>query len=113
MGEVFNGSIGYVADYQNHVEGLFNYPMFFTLHNVYGDGASMYNIRVTYNSEQAAFKDVDALGSFMNNHDNSRWLANWPGKISGFKSAVTFTTETSSTSAEEMTLLTVSPCGTP
>mgnify|MGYP001027079231 CR=1 FL=1 len=90
MGEVFNGSISYVADYQNHVEGLFNYPMFFTLHNVYGDGASMYNIRVTYNSEQAAFKDVDALGSFMNNHDNSRWLANWPGKISGFKSAVTF-----------------------
>ena len=48
MGEVFNGSISYVADYQNHVEGLFNYPMFFTLHSVYGDGQSMYAIRTTY-----------------------------------------------------------------
>lgn len=38
MGEVFNGDIGFVADYQNHVEGLFNYPMFFTLHNVFGSG---------------------------------------------------------------------------
>jgi len=48
MGEVFNSNIGYVADYQNHVEALFNYPMFWTLHSVYGDGASMYNIRTTY-----------------------------------------------------------------
>lgn len=38
MGEVFNGDIGFVADYQNHVEGLFNYPMFFTLHDVFGSG---------------------------------------------------------------------------
>jgi glycosidase len=26
----------------------------------------------------------------MNNHDNSRWLANWPGKFAGFKAAVVF-----------------------
>lgn len=26
----------------------------------------------------------------MNNHDNSRWLANWPGQYAGFKSAVVF-----------------------
>lgn len=48
MGEVFNGDIGFVADYQKHVDGLFNYPMFFTLHNVYGSGSSMYDIRTTY-----------------------------------------------------------------
>lgn len=48
MGEVFNGDIGFVADYQRHVDALFNYPMFFTLHNVYGSGQSMYQIRTTY-----------------------------------------------------------------
>ncbi len=90
MGEVFNGSISYVSDYQNHVDALFNYPMFFTLHSVYGDGQSMYQIRTIYEQEDAAFNDVDALGSFMNNHDNSRWLANWPGKFAGFKAAVVF-----------------------
>lgn len=38
MGECFNGNVDYVAPYQNHVEGLFNYPMYFTLHDVYGSG---------------------------------------------------------------------------
>jgi alpha-amylase len=36
MGEVYNTSAPYVADYQNYVTALFNYPMFFNLHSVYG-----------------------------------------------------------------------------
>ena len=31
MGECFNGDVGFVADYQNYVTGLFNYPMYFTI----------------------------------------------------------------------------------
>lgn len=80
MGEVFNGDIGYVADYQNHVTAVFNYPMFFTLHDVFGSGQSMYTIRTQYAAEDAAFVDVDILGSFMDNHDNARWLCDFPGK---------------------------------
>lgn len=38
MGEVFNGDSGYVGDYQNHVTGLFNYPMYFTIKDVFGSG---------------------------------------------------------------------------
>lgn len=48
MGEVYNTSASYVADYQNYVTALFNYPMFFTLHDVYGVGNSMFGIRVLY-----------------------------------------------------------------
>ena len=48
MGEVFNGSVPYVSDYQNYVSALFNYPMFFTLHDVYGSGNSMFSIRTLY-----------------------------------------------------------------
>jgi alpha-amylase len=84
MGEVFNGDAYYVGDYQKHVSALFNYPMFFTLHDVYGSGNSMYNIRTVYINEEKAFTDVDALGSFMNNHDNARWLNSFPGNIPGF-----------------------------
>ena len=36
MGECFNGDIGFVADYQNYVTALFNYPMFFAIRDVYG-----------------------------------------------------------------------------
>jgi alpha-amylase len=50
----------------------------------------MYKIRTTYNSEQASFKDVDALGSFMNNHDNARWLSSFPNNIPAFQNAVVF-----------------------
>ena len=74
MGECFNGDVGFVADYQNYVTGLFNYPMYFTIQDVFGRGESMYNIRNRYSEEEAAFKDVDALGSFMDNHDNARFL---------------------------------------
>ena len=37
----------------------------------------MYGIRNRYKEEDAAFKDVDALGSFMDNHDNARFLSNF------------------------------------
>ena len=90
MGEVFNGDVGYVADYQHHVTALFNYPMFFTLHDVFGSGHSMYGIRSQYEAEDSAFVDVDALGSFMDNHDNARWLCDFPGNQPGFMNAVTF-----------------------
>lgn len=38
MGECFNGDIDFVGSYQGSVEALFNYPMFFTIHDVFGNG---------------------------------------------------------------------------
>ena len=90
MGECFNGDVCFVADYQNYVTGLFNYPMYFTIQDVFGRGESMYNIRNRYSEEEAAFKDVDALGSFMDNHDNARFLSNFQGNWAGFLNAITF-----------------------
>ena len=50
----------------------------------------MYTLRTLYDQEQQSFKDVDLLGSFMDNHDNARFLCIFPGNITGFKSAITF-----------------------
>ena len=74
MGEVFNGDPNYVGDYQNHVTGLFNYPMYFTIRDVFGSGQSMINIKNRFAEEQSKFKDIDALGIFVDNHDNARFL---------------------------------------
>lgn len=52
MGECFNGDSAYVGPYQEAVTGLFNYPMFYTIKDVFGGGQSMYNIRNRYNEEE-------------------------------------------------------------
>jgi alpha-amylase len=45
----------------------------------------MYNIRTQYNAEASAFKDVDALGVFVDNHDNPRFLYNHANNKVGLK----------------------------
>ena len=35
MGEVFNAIDAYVGDYQKYVPGLFNYPMYYTIRDVF------------------------------------------------------------------------------
>ena len=74
MGECFNGNDGYVGDYQNYVSGLFNYPMYYSIRDVFAYGKSMRTISNRWTSNQKAFKDVDALGLFVDNHDNARFL---------------------------------------
>lgn len=89
MGECFNGDNSYVGNYQNYVTGLFNYPMYYTIKDVWMYGKSMYNIRTRFDGEASTFNDIDALGIFVDNHDNSRFL-NSQGNRNMFKSALVF-----------------------
>lgn len=90
MGECFNGDPAYVGPYQNYVTALFNYPMYYTIGDVFGSGKSMYNIRNRYDTEDQEFKDVDLLGVFVDNHDNARFLNKYSNQNVGLRSAVTF-----------------------
>lgn len=74
MGEVFNGNDGYVGDYQNYVSALFNYPMYYTIKDVWMYGKTMRTIADRWDSNSKYFRDVDALGIFVDNHDNARFL---------------------------------------
>jgi len=49
----------------------------------------MTNIRNRYQQEDGKFKDIDALGVFVDNHDNARFLYN-NGDHVGFTSAIVF-----------------------
>ncbi len=89
MGECFNGFDGYVGDYQNYIDALFNYPMYYTIRDVFMYGKSMRNIADRWAQNQKYFRDVDALGIFVDNHDNSRFL-HTNSDIRLFKSAITF-----------------------
>jgi len=89
MGECFNGDNHYVGDYQNYVTGLFNYPMYYSIKDVWMYGKSMYTIRTRFADEASAFNDIDALGIFVDNHDNARFL-NSQGNHNMFKAALVF-----------------------
>jgi alpha-amylase len=89
MGENFNGNDAYVGDYQNYVTGLFNYPMYYSIRDVWMYGRSMRTISDRWATNMQHFKDVDALGIFVDNHDNSRFLhSNGDQRL--FKSALAF-----------------------
>lgn len=64
------------ASYQGPqaLSAVLSYPMFFTLRDVFTNQASMYEIQNQLQAYQAAFKDVSVLGSFIDNHDNPRFL---------------------------------------
>jgi alpha-amylase len=90
MGECFNGDPAYVGPYQGSVTGLFNYPMYYTINDVFGNGAYMGNIKSLYDAEASHFTDLDALGLFVDNHDNARFLHNHAGANNKLKNATVF-----------------------
>lgn len=89
VGEVFDGRIGYVADYQNYVDALLNYPLRYLMIDVWKSGASFYGLRQRMIDNKNAFKDVNALGTFVDNHDNARFLYQSTNHA-GFKAALLF-----------------------
>lgn len=48
--------------------------MYYTIKDVFGSGQSMYGIKNRFAQEDPHFKDIDALGIFVDNHDNARFL---------------------------------------
>ena len=78
MGEVLKGEIDWVAPYQEYVTGVFNFPMFFTIKNVWGkEKQPMTKLIEVLNEEQQKFKDMDLLGVFVDNHDMPRFLSEY------------------------------------
>ena len=65
VGEVFNGDLTYVADYQQYMDGVLNYPLYYTMRNVFVDQQNMYQIQDMLGPDgamAAAYQNVDYLG---------------------------------------------------
>lgn len=88
MGEVFDGRVNYVSDYQNYIDATLNYPLYFQLKNVFLYGNGMNTLESFYQS-LSVFKDQSVLGVFADNHDNNRFL-NIKYDYVLFKSYLTF-----------------------
>lgn len=54
----------------------------------------MSKIKTRYDAEASHFKDIDALGVFVDNHDNARFLHNFSGKNAQLRNATVFSLTT-------------------
>lgn len=74
LGEVFDGRISYVSDYQNYIDATLNYPLYFQMKNVFLYANGMNTLESFYQS-MSSFPDQSVLGVFSDNHDNARFLS--------------------------------------
>jgi len=93
IGEVFNGDISYVSQYQQYMDGMLSYPLYFAMKDVFGQQQSMLALEALMGptgSYYEKFSDLYALGNFIDNHDNARFL-NSQASWTLYKNALTMT----------------------
>jgi alpha-amylase len=96
IGEIFDGRTNYVSDYQNYIDATLNYPLYFSIKSVFGQEHSMFEFESKFQDINKNFKDPAALGVFVDNHDNARFL-NSQQNQERFKSALVFSLMASKT----------------
>jgi alpha-amylase len=74
IGEVFDGNPSYLAGYANLMPGLLNYAVYYPMNNFYQQKGSSQALVDMINTVSSSFPDPAALGTFLDNHDNPRWL---------------------------------------
>lgn len=89
IGEVFDGSPSYLAGYASLMSGLLNYAIYYPMNNFYQQKGSAQAIVDMHNTISNSFPDPTALGTFLDNHDNPRWL-NQKNDQSLLKNALAF-----------------------
>jgi alpha-amylase len=83
VGEVFNGNPQYVGSYQKPngpIPGVLSYPLFFTLRNVFAKQQSMNQIQSMEKQYKQDMGNLSYIASFVDNHDNPRFLFENPDK---------------------------------
>lgn len=79
IGEVYHGDPAYVGDYTNYLDAVLDFPMYYTIKNVFGQDQSMYQIRDRY-AQDGKYKNPLTNGLFIDNHDVPRFLNEASGK---------------------------------
>jgi alpha-amylase len=74
VGEVFDGDPAYVCGFQNDLDGLLNYPLYYPLTAAFSStSGSISDLVNQVNTIKSECKDSTLLGTFLENHDNPRF----------------------------------------
>ncbi|GME28447.1 hypothetical protein GTA08_BOTSDO06744 [Neofusicoccum parvum] len=75
-GEVFDGDPSYTCDYQNYMDSVLNYPVYYPLVRAFtSTSGSISDLVNMINTLKSGCKDTTLLGSFSENHDITRFAA--------------------------------------
>ncbi|GES59433.1 alpha-amylase A type-1/2 [Aspergillus terreus] len=76
LGEVLDGDPSYTCDYQNYLDGVFNYPVYYPLLDAFkSTSGSISDLYSMINTMKTACADTTLLGTFIENHDNPRFAS--------------------------------------
>jgi len=89
VGEVFSDLGCCVAHQQQALPGVLSYPLFWTMRDVFMDHNSMYGLQ-SINQQYLQFPDVNLLGTFIDNHDQPRFMHRNPDYKS-YENAIAYT----------------------
>ncbi len=79
IGEIFSGDPAYVGDYTRYLDAALDFPMYYTIKDVFGRDQSMTKIKERY-SDDRHYRDTQTNGVFIDNHDVKRFLNEASGK---------------------------------
>ncbi|MEW9702947.1 carbohydrate binding domain-containing protein, partial [Paenibacillus sp. SI8] len=79
IAEVFNGDPNTIGDYSNFADAVLDFPMYYTIRDVFGHDASMTNIKDRY-AQDNKYRDTRFNGTFLDNHDLNRFLNEASGR---------------------------------
>ncbi|EKG10746.1 hypothetical protein MPH_12129 [Macrophomina phaseolina MS6] len=75
-GEVFDGNPSYTCDYQNYMDSVLNYPVYYPLVRAFtSPSGSISDLVNMINTLKSGCKDTTLLGTFSENHDITRFAA--------------------------------------
>ena len=74
IGEVWDGNPDYLAGYDGLMGGLLDYATYYPMNRFYQQKGSSQDLVDMINTVGSKFRNPAALGTFMDNHDNNRWL---------------------------------------
>lgn len=75
VGEVWDGDVDYLAGYAELMDGLLDYGIYYPVNDFYQQKGSSKAIADTHDRISDKFPDPAALATFIDNHDNPRWLS--------------------------------------
>ncbi|KAF4439330.1 hypothetical protein F53441_12609 [Fusarium austroafricanum] len=75
IGEVWDGNPDYLSGYAKVMPGLLNYAIYYPMNRFYQQKGEPADIVSMHDEISQKFPDPTILGTFIDNHDNARWLS--------------------------------------
>ncbi|KAF5545441.1 alpha-amylase [Fusarium phyllophilum] len=75
IGEVWDGGPDYLAGYAQVMPGLLNYAIYYPMNRFYQQKGDPSDVVAMHDEISNKFPDPTILGTFIDNHDNPRWLS--------------------------------------